>query len=108
VLLADRDRLLTALEELETDNALDKVQLEDYSTQRKALLQEGAAVLKQLDELEGKTRAERVAVEDDDLEAMIASRRRERQEKQDGTCHACGKPVQASDKFCPSCGRPSS
>jgi hypothetical protein len=41
---------------------------------------------------------------DDELEHMIAARRRARQEKSAGFCPACGKPVQKSDRFCTKCG----
>jgi len=41
---------------------------------------------------------------DDDLEAIIASRRRQRKEKSAGFCPQCGGPVQKSDRFCPKCG----
>jgi predicted amidophosphoribosyltransferase len=38
------------------------------------------------------------------MEALIASRRRERPEKAAGFCPRCGKPVQKLDRFCPKCG----
>ncbi|MGE5225003.1 MAG: zinc ribbon domain-containing protein [Omnitrophica WOR_2 bacterium] len=41
---------------------------------------------------------------DDDLEVLIASRRRSRKEKSGGFCPQCGGPVQQSDRFCPKCG----
>lgn len=41
---------------------------------------------------------------DDDLEVLIASRRRARKEKSGGFCPQCGGPVQQSDRFCPKCG----
>ncbi len=46
----------------------------------------------------------RPAGPDDDLEALIASRRRQRTEKAAGFCPQCGEPVQKSDRFCPKCG----
>lgn len=42
--------------------------------------------------------------ERDQLEDLIASRRRQREEKSAGFCPGCGKPVQKSDRFCPRCG----
>jgi hypothetical protein len=53
-LLAERDRLLNALQELDFDAALGKVPAEDYPVQREALLMAGAGVLRQLDEMAGK------------------------------------------------------
>jgi rubrerythrin len=44
-------------------------------------------------------------VSDDDMESMIAARRKGRKEKSSGFCPKCGKPVMASDRFCPSCGK---
>jgi len=40
----------------------------------------------------------------DDIENLIAARKRERTESVVGFCPRCGKPLQKSDKFCPRCG----
>lgn len=132
-LLAERDRILNALQELDFDFTLGKIPAEDYPAQRAALLQSGAAVLRQLDAfhvggaeadlvLEAAIAARRAdaavlasapnnsgrrslpATPDDSLEALIASRRRERNGKSAGFCPNCGRPVQKSDRFCPNCG----
>ncbi len=50
-LLAERDRVLTALQDLDFDNALGKVPVEIYREQRGLLLQTGASVLRRLDEM---------------------------------------------------------
>lgn len=42
---------------------------------------------------------------DDDLESMIAARRKQHADKSAGFCPKCGKAVLVSDKFCPSCGK---
>jgi hypothetical protein len=47
----------------------------------------------------------KVEVADDDLEAMISSRRKGRTKKSAGFCPRCGKPVMVTDRFCPSCGK---
>lgn len=52
----------------------------------------------------GRKQAVAVAAPDDALEAMLADRRRVRQEKAAGFCPQCGGPVQKSDRFCPKCG----
>lgn len=52
-LLAERDRLLLALQELDFDYGLGKIPEVDYPTQRAQLLQHAAGVLKALDEIEG-------------------------------------------------------
>ncbi|HEX7432105.1 MAG TPA: zinc ribbon domain-containing protein [Anaerolineaceae bacterium] len=48
-LLAEYDRLLNTIQELEFDHTLGKIPPEDYPAQRAALLQAGADVLKKLD-----------------------------------------------------------
>ena len=123
-LLAERDRLINALLELEFDYALGKIPEEDYPVQRDALRQAAVQVLRQLDEFEVK-RDESVAEEQleaalaarraqrkgealpeemDEIERLIAERRRERQGKVAGFCPHCGQPVRQEDRFCPKCG----
>jgi hypothetical protein len=135
-LLAERDRLLNALEELDFDYSLEKIPEADYPVQRNALLQKGAEVLRQIDDYdildqedeeelrietaiasrrEGAARApaaapstgrkaSRFEIEDDEIEARIAARRREREDKSAGFCPQCGNSVSKSDSFCPKCG----
>ena len=91
-------------------------------------LQEGADILRKLDELapvstsaiQAEARIEQAAaagradsasdapaldVSDDDLESMIVARRKAHKSKSAGFCPKCGKPVLVTDKFCPSCGK---
>ena len=147
-LLAERDRTLSALHELDFDFTLGKVPQEDYQGQRTVLLQNGAEVLRKLDAIgadsnrvEGgmdrpapETVEERIeaavaarradvgtrsrpagataekggrpatGVRGDDVEELIASRKRQRNESSAGFCPHCGRPVQKSDKFCSKCG----
>ncbi|HZW03079.1 MAG TPA: zinc ribbon domain-containing protein [Anaerolineaceae bacterium] len=125
-LLAEHERALAALQELEFDYNLGKIPEEDYPAQRAALLQAGAESLRRLDELQpnagsgtAEDRIEAAISErradgrrrivtgdgpDDEIEQMIAARRRERQEKSAGFCPKCGKPLQKSDRFCSRCG----
>ncbi|MEW6287328.1 MAG: zinc ribbon domain-containing protein [Chloroflexota bacterium] len=130
-LLAERDRVVNALQELDFDFKLGKIPEEDYPVQRAALLQKGADILRKIDSIsalppspngKGETdvearietavaarRADASAkpkeLTDDDIESLIASRRKARKTKSAGFCPKCGKPVLASDKFCPSCGK---
>ncbi len=128
-LLAERDRILTTLEELDFDHSMGKIPAEDYPVQRALLLREGAQVLRQLDELEYRTpandleaRLEKAIAErraaaqdrtqmpstsgdDEQVEALLAARRRARQGRSAGFCPQCGRPVQTTDRFCPRCGR---
>jgi rubrerythrin len=122
-LLAERERIINSLQELESDHQLGKVPEEDYPIQRANLLQKGADVLRKLDELtpqkkldEKDAHIERALkarrketsekkLTDDDIESMISSRRKGRKAKSAGFCPKCGKPVMATDRFCPSCGK---
>jgi hypothetical protein len=136
-LMAERDQILNALQELDFDFNLGKIPEDEYPAQRAALLQHGANILRKLDEYQPSVRtvdaqdrleqaiAQRradaavmprngagsrlkvstvAAAQDDDLEALIAARRRERTEKAAGFCSQCGSPLQQSDHFCPKCG----
>jgi hypothetical protein len=131
VLLAEKDRLLNTLQELDFDHTLGKIPEVDYPLQRAVLLQQGAAVLRQIDmrqprtsleaaeaRLEAAIAARRATLTpaqplsksgeggkgDDALESLIAARRRERQDRSGGFCPKCGRAVQKSDRFCPKCG----
>lgn len=111
-LLAERDRILSALEELDFDYTLGKIPAEDYPLQRGLLVQRGAEILSQLDEIERqaarsaprRAAARKRRLSDEEIEALIARRRQERREKTGGFCPRCGRPVLHSDRFCPACG----
>lgn len=125
-LMAERDRVINSLQELDFDFKLGKIPEEDYPLQRTSLLQKGADILRRIDVLapqpasaqDTEARLERaiaahradaalakVGVSDDDIEAMISSRRKGRKDKSAGFCPRCGKPVMVTDRFCPSCGK---
>ena len=118
-LLAERERLLNALQELDFDFKLGKIPEEDYPAQRAELLQRGAEILKRLDALplsrvpaasrqatEGTSAAgQPAAISDDEIESMLAARRKARKTKSAGFCPRCGKPVLITDQFCPNCGK---
>ena len=127
-LLAERDRAINALHELDFDYTLGKIPEEDYPAQRSLMLQYGAEVLRKLDAVQevthvtsaedrlesaiaarkatqtATTTIENAPKPDDQIETMIAMRRRTQAEKASGFCHKCGGPVQKSDLFCPKCG----
>ena len=117
-LLAERERALNALLELDADNATGKIPVEEYSLQRAGLVRKGADILRQLDEIQEvqpapvKETIRQVVAEtptnaptDEDLEELIFKRRTIRQQKTAGFCPNCGKPILQSDQFCPSCGQ---
>lgn len=125
-LLAERDRVVNSLQELDFDFKLGKIPEGEYPAQRAALLQRGADILRQIDSFSPQSasaqdtesrlekavaarRADASAKQapptDDDLESLIVARRKARKSKSAGFCPKCGKPVLATDKFCPSCGK---
>ncbi|OFX12849.1 MAG: hypothetical protein A3J86_00445 [Anaerolinea sp. RIFOXYB12_FULL_60_12] len=129
-LMAERDRIINALQELDFDYNLKKIPAEDYPVQRAELLQKGSGILQKLDDLtpgpspfrrgesatdqiESAVAARRADLsaapasvrDDDDVEALIATRRSARKEKSGGFCPRCGKPILVSDRFCPHCGK---
>ena len=126
-LMAERDRVINSLQELDFDFKLGKIPSEDYPTQRTQLLQKGADILRKIDSfspipasaqdeearLEKAIAARRAdasaaakpEVSDEDVESVISSRRKSRKVKSSGFCPKCGKPILATDRFCPSCGK---
>jgi hypothetical protein len=129
-LLAERDRVITSLQELDFDFKLGKIPDEDYPSQRSILLRKGVDILRKLDTLaptivpagsaaaDANTRLERAAaagmagaggrgsqLDDASLESMLAARRATRPAKSAGFCPRCGKPVQVTDQFCSNCGK---
>jgi hypothetical protein len=149
MLLAEKERILEALEELDNDHELGKIPEEDYPVQRGEMMKRGADILRQLDNLQIQPVSEKrdVKIEeviaarrassgqqlktqatgrghgdsahespskqpvfenagiDDELEMLIASRRRARDSKSGGFCPQCGTPLHTSDHFCPKCGK---
>ena len=125
-LMAERDRVINSLQELDFDFKLGKIPEDDYPEQRASLLQKGADILRKIDSFTPQTasvqdtearlekaiaarRADasmaKVEISDDDLESMISSRRKARTNKSAGFCPKCGKAVMVTDRFCPSCGK---
>ena len=127
-LLAEQERVLSALQELEFDYALGKIPAEDYPHERAALLKHGADILRQLDALQPgngrqKSAEERIeaavaarradaasrpaaVAELDEVELAILERKRQQQTRPAGFCPQCGNPVTQNDRFCSKCGNP--
>lgn len=108
-LLAERDRILNTLQELDMDYAVNKLEERDYRIQRSALVERGAQVLREIDQLsELPPTIEPAQV--NDLEAQIEAeilrlRTRSASESEPaGYCPACGSAAQAGDRFCTHCG----
>lgn len=111
-LLAERERLITVLRELDFDHSLGKIPEDDYPDQRADLIRQGAEVMKKLEEIPDRIPptiirepGEPNRVSDDDIEDLIAKRRSGRNEKAGGFCPKCGKATLAADRFCPNCGK---
>ena len=146
VLLAERDRILNSIQELDFDHAMGKISEDEYPEDRALLVHSGVQVLKQLDAIDEGATDEHIDVRleaalaarradaahsedqtaesqtgiaetpgaepspspaidpDDELEVLLANRRRERREKSAGFCPQCGGALRQSDHFCPKCG----
>jgi hypothetical protein len=129
-LMAERDRVIDSLQELDFDFRLGKIPEEDYPAHRTGLLRRGADILRRLDELApslslpnsgtapADARIEQAAaagradgapaeapLADEKIESMLAARRAARHAKSAGFCPRCGRPVLTTDQFCPKCGK---
>lgn len=115
-LLAEKDRVLNALQELDFDHAEGKITQADYPPRREALLQQGASILRDLEYLGNglmdtdESHPDQILPVDepsdqnDEIEEMIATHRGDIHGKATGFCPKCGRPVGKEDKFCPRCG----
>lgn len=128
-LMAENERLLEALQELDFDFKLGKVPEADYPGQRALLAAQWTEIRKKLDVFEDldkkpvrpaaqklaladpapveSTQPEkprRISAPDDEIEALIAARRRDRKDVTGGFCAQCGAPIHKTDKFCSRCG----
>ncbi len=109
-LLAERERMLSSLQELDFDFKLGKIPEGEYPDQRMSLLQKGADILRRIDALSAEHPREAAKtggkkLTDAQIEALISKRRPERKGRFEGFCPKCGKPVLATDQFCPACGK---
>ena len=93
-----KEAVLSALRDLEFDFKTGKVSEEDYLPLRAQLMTEAAQYI------------EAEKNEEDQLEALIQSRRKPQQPNLSGakvnhkSCPACGKKIYKGDLFCSSCG----
>lgn len=111
VLLAERDRVLSSLQDLDMDYSMDKILREDYERQRQELVREGARILRRLDELESQDGVSGETARARSLEAEIeaevaALRQAQNGQEQRHFCPSCGRAVQPEDRFCTHCGEP--
>src|SRR5512133_813614 len=72
-LMAERDRVINSLQELDFDFKLGKIPADDYPTQRASLLQKGADILRQIDSIAPQSTSSQDV--DARIEKAIAARR---------------------------------
>ncbi len=132
---AQRESLYTQIKELDLDHATGKVNEDDYKRLRADLVAQAAGVLKQIDGvIHAPVPVTKVAAPGDDVEALIAARRKNRSATaatmstasktieadveaaiaarrktttpvaSELKCPQCGKPIDADDAFCAKCG----
>src|SRR5438105_4498925 len=106
-LAAEREVVVAALRELDFDRATGKIADEDYSAQRAALVAQGVALIKQLDEISDRPATQAL---DDELEAAIRAAREKLPQRLSASrpailrCPQCAQPHQPDDRFCSKCG----
>lgn len=105
-LLAERDRVLDLIADLDMDRAMRKLEEDEYRAQRAALVKRGAEILRGIDE-----RRQRSGPGDDPgaleqvLEDEIARRRQGAASSKDEIdCPSCGKRLQPGAGVCGHCG----
>lgn len=107
-LVAERERLLHAIEEIDLEYELKKISSEEHTRNRDILLSEAAIVLKELDDLpkSGSAKRKKTAPVEDvgNLEKMIADRRKQLKGEMSLECPHCGESVEEGAQFCSHCG----
>ncbi len=106
-LLAERERLLSSIEELDLDLELQKISSSEHALDRNLLLSQAADVLKELDRYskpKGAQKGKSKKTKGDDLEKMIQERRKKLAEENIVYCSSCGKTIVAGAQFCSHCG----
>ncbi len=109
-LQAERDKLLSLIQEIELDHAAGKIPDGDYLPQRTALVEQAAGVLRAIDDLrvaEPEAAPKPSQALDDRIEAAIASlRQTATSEVGPAHCTQCGSLLIEGDRFCSKCGAP--
>lgn len=107
-LTAERERLLSSIEDLDLEFDLEKISSVEHTRNRDILLSQAAEIIKQVDKLEKNIPADKrissAPKSEDDLEEMIEARRRELKKEKTNFCSHCGKTVTQEDQFCGQCG----
>ncbi len=109
-LVAERERIINILTELDFDQKLGKIPDDDYASQRAELVSRGGIIMEKIDLLtkskkrSAKKRDDISPLSDKDIERMLTKRRAQKSGAGKNLCPECRKPILPSDRFCPSCG----
>ena len=108
---AERERLLSLIQEMDLDFSMGKIAREDYDADRAIRLAQAADVLRQVDSLTGSEAALPLGDADPvdgqleaELEARVAKMRQAQDEKTLQYCAKCGGKILGLDRFCSECG----
>ena len=107
-LVAEKERLLQAIEEVDLEFELEKISSAEHTRSRDLLMVEAAGVLTELDKLPKSKSAKKkktAPVQGEDvLEKMVADRRKQLNSDQSVKCPHCDEPVEKGAQFCSHCG----
>ncbi|MBN1314404.1 MAG: zinc ribbon domain-containing protein [Anaerolineales bacterium] len=96
-LLIHKAAIYAAIQEIDADVAVGKLEVADHRVLRQRYVSEGVSILKTLDELPA----------GDSIDAAIErdiSRYRTGESLSGEFCPTCGTPVESKDRFCAACG----
>jgi hypothetical protein len=97
-----RDTIYESLRELDFDQRTGKISEADYAELAESYKRQAITLLKQLDD---QTRDAILAI-DREIEEEVATRRTTTVRRAGPRCVACGASIDASDRFCRTCGVP--
>ena len=100
-LMEQKEQLYATIKELEFDHQLGKLLGPDYQRLRKDLEGQAVAVLRDLDQADGRSYTEL-----QELLEMEVRRRRKQPTATAQACRSCATPLQPQDHFCSHCGSP--